>query len=179
MNVWLSSKIGAPAANIMTSLIFLTLMIVAIVITIMFLRHLNKGKHSINRKEEPVRLSVRDIIAIDQKRHLILIRRDNMEHLILTGGSTDIVIESNNICTHTTQKSDHEPHRDTPIMAEMTETNENSGFIENTHFSKNDKEPIRNDPFSPFMKQNSKVSEITAEIEERQEPSLFIPPLRK
>jgi hypothetical protein len=32
--------------------------------------------------------------AIDGKRKLVLIRRDNVEHLIMTGGPVDIVIET-------------------------------------------------------------------------------------
>ena len=39
------------------------------------------------------RLAVIETSAIDSRRQLWLIRRDNVEHLIMTGGPTDIVIE--------------------------------------------------------------------------------------
>jgi hypothetical protein len=41
------------------------------------------------------RLAVIDTTMVDSRRTLLLIRRDNVEHLIMTGGPTDVVIESN------------------------------------------------------------------------------------
>src|SRR5690349_12481989 len=41
------------------------------------------------------RLAVIESTMIDQRRRLWLIRRDNVEHLIMTGGPTDLVIEPN------------------------------------------------------------------------------------
>lgn len=40
------------------------------------------------------RLAVLDAAAIDTRRRLVLIRRDDVEHLIMIGGPTDIVIET-------------------------------------------------------------------------------------
>ncbi len=45
------------------------------------------------RNREP-RLAVLDAAAIDTKRRIVLIRRDNVEHLVMIGGPTDVVIES-------------------------------------------------------------------------------------
>jgi hypothetical protein len=39
------------------------------------------------------RLAVVDALAIDNKRRLVLVRRDNVEHLVLIGGPTDVVVE--------------------------------------------------------------------------------------
>jgi flagellar protein FliO/FliZ len=41
------------------------------------------------------RLAVIDAASVDARRQLVLIRRDNIEHLIMIGGPTDIVIEPN------------------------------------------------------------------------------------
>jgi hypothetical protein len=41
------------------------------------------------------RLAVIDAAAVDGRRRLILIRRDNVEHLIMIGGPTDVVVEAN------------------------------------------------------------------------------------
>jgi len=41
------------------------------------------------------RLAVIDAATVDTRRRLVLIRRDNVEHLVLIGGPTDIVIEQN------------------------------------------------------------------------------------
>ncbi len=40
------------------------------------------------------RVAVVDTAMVDGKRQLLIIRRDNVEHLILTGGPQDLVIES-------------------------------------------------------------------------------------
>jgi hypothetical protein len=40
------------------------------------------------------RLGLIESTAIDNRRRLLLIRRDNVEHLIMTGGPVDVVIES-------------------------------------------------------------------------------------
>jgi hypothetical protein len=40
------------------------------------------------------RLQVLDAAAVDTRRRLVLVRRDDVEHLIMIGGPTDIVIES-------------------------------------------------------------------------------------
>lgn len=41
------------------------------------------------------RLAVIDAAAVDGRRRLVLIRRDNVEHLIMIGGPSDVVIEQN------------------------------------------------------------------------------------
>jgi Flagellar biosynthesis protein, FliO len=41
------------------------------------------------------RLAVIDAAAVDGRRRLILIRRDNVEHLLMIGGPSDVVIEPN------------------------------------------------------------------------------------
>src|SRR5437016_4963050 len=41
------------------------------------------------------RLAVIDAAAVDGRRRLLLIRRDNVEHLLMIGGPTDVVIEAN------------------------------------------------------------------------------------
>jgi hypothetical protein len=41
------------------------------------------------------RLAVVDHASVDSRRRLILVRRDNIEHLVLIGGPTDVVVEAN------------------------------------------------------------------------------------
>jgi hypothetical protein len=41
------------------------------------------------------RLAVIDYASVDARRRLILVRRDNVEHLVMIGGPTDVVVESN------------------------------------------------------------------------------------
>ena len=44
-----------------------------------------------NRGRMP-RLAVIDAAAVDGRRRLVLVRRDNIEHLLMIGGPTDIVV---------------------------------------------------------------------------------------
>lgn len=47
------------------------------------------------KRNKKSRLQVLEHAAVDTRRQIVLIRRDDVEHLVMIGGSTDIVIESN------------------------------------------------------------------------------------
>jgi len=49
---------------------------------------------SATRGRQP-RLAVIDAATVDGRRRLVLIRRDNIEHLLMIGGPTDVVVEAN------------------------------------------------------------------------------------
>src|SRR6266705_6718439 len=53
----------------------------------------NIGGWLFRPKTEP-RLGVIEQAAVDARRRLLLIRRDDVEHLIMTGGPVDVVIET-------------------------------------------------------------------------------------
>src|ERR1700758_2909389 len=55
------------------------------------------------------RLAVTDAAAVDGRRRLVLVRRDNVEHLLMIGGPTDIVVEPNII--RATARGDQLPQR--------------------------------------------------------------------
>ena len=55
-------------------------------------RYSTGGLGRIGRGRVP-RLAVIDAMAVDGRRRLVLIRRDNVEHLILVGGPSDLVVE--------------------------------------------------------------------------------------
>ena len=46
-----------------------------------------------SRGRQP-RLAVIDAAAVDSRRRLVLIRRDNVEHLLMIGGPSDVVVEA-------------------------------------------------------------------------------------
>src|SRR5205085_10090096 len=48
-----------------------------------------------NARGRQPRLAVIDAATVDGRRRLILIRRDNVEHLLMIGGPTDVVVEPN------------------------------------------------------------------------------------
>jgi hypothetical protein len=53
----------------------------------------NIGGWLFRSRPEP-RLGVIEQASVDARRRLVLIRRDNVEHLIMTGGPVDVVIET-------------------------------------------------------------------------------------
>jgi flagellar protein FliO/FliZ len=53
----------------------------------------NIGGWLFRQRPEP-RLGVIEQAAVDSRRRLVLIRRDGVEHLIMTGGPVDVVIET-------------------------------------------------------------------------------------
>ncbi len=54
------------------------------------------------------RLSVVDQASVDGRRRLVLIRRDGVEHLLMTGGAIDIVIETGIGAPRPISREDHE-----------------------------------------------------------------------
>jgi flagellar protein FliO/FliZ len=77
---------------------FLAFLIVLglIVLTAWVVRRFGTGRlgGTTVRGRQP-RLAVIDYASVDARRRLILVRRDNVEHLLMIGGPTDVVVESN------------------------------------------------------------------------------------
>ena len=48
-----------------------------------------------NARGRQPRLAVIDYATVDARRRLVLVRRDNVEHLLMVGGPTDVVVEPN------------------------------------------------------------------------------------
>jgi flagellar protein FliO/FliZ len=69
-----------------------------------------------NRGRMP-RLAVIDAAAVDGRRRLVLVRRDNVEHLLMIGGPTDIVVEPNIVRAMPTR--DQAPARPSVGAAEL------------------------------------------------------------
>ncbi|MCB1503285.1 MAG: flagellar biosynthetic protein FliO [Bauldia sp.] len=53
------------------------------------------------------RLAVVDTLDIDKKRQLVLVRRDNVEHLIMIGGPSDVVVEPSIVRQRVAQRPGH------------------------------------------------------------------------
>ena len=73
----------------------ITLVVVLVLIAAVYWlvrRYSSGGLGRIGRGRVP-RLAVIDAMPVDGRRRLVLVRRDNVEHLILIGGPTDVVVE--------------------------------------------------------------------------------------
>jgi hypothetical protein len=52
-----------------------------------------------------------DTATVDGRRKLLIIRRDNVEHLLMIGGPTDVVVETNIVRTGATNQREVQPAR--------------------------------------------------------------------
>lgn len=90
---FMTSLLGESAGAIVTSVLALGIVLVLIMLGLWLLKMVTRSTATVGRGRNR-RLSVIDHMQVDAKRQLLIIRRDNVEHLILTGGPADLVIES-------------------------------------------------------------------------------------
>jgi hypothetical protein len=85
MKAWLENLVGPDYA----SALLWTIVLIRIA------RGLSVGTFVSGGRNRKTRLAVMDATAVDSHRRLVLVRRDDVEHLILIGGPTDVVVEQN------------------------------------------------------------------------------------
>jgi flagellar protein FliO/FliZ len=90
---FLSSLFGGSENAIPTVFFALGAVLIGILLVLWLLKMLFKASGTISRGRNR-RLGVIDTLAIDTKRQLLIVRRDNVEHLLLVGGPQDVVIET-------------------------------------------------------------------------------------
>lgn len=91
---FITSLIGGSGNTWLTALFALGIVVVLIVLGVWLLKLVFNASSSVARGRNR-RLAVVDTLALDPKRQLLIIRRDDVEHLILVGGPQDVVIEAN------------------------------------------------------------------------------------
>jgi hypothetical protein len=67
------------------------------------------------RGRQQPRLAVIDAANVDGRRRLVLIRRDNIEHLLMIGGPSDVVVEANIVRAVGLRESPRDPGRLAPV----------------------------------------------------------------
>lgn len=95
MKEWLSGIVGESAANIVGFVLIFAIILCGIFVVLSIIRRFSGGTYVSNGRTRQPRLSVMDAAAVDSRRKLVLIRRDDVEHLLLIGGPTDVVVEQN------------------------------------------------------------------------------------
>ena len=88
-----SRLFGLSSNTVLTMLFALAMVLVMIVAGVYLLKLFFRASGNIGRGRNR-RLTLVDAMNIDQKRQLLIVRRDNVEHLILTGGPQDVVVET-------------------------------------------------------------------------------------
>ncbi|NBN63547.1 flagellar biosynthetic protein FliO [Pannonibacter tanglangensis] len=94
MYEWIAETfgVGEGIAKAMSFIIALAIVFGLIGLVLFVLRQLTGNRIATGRNRQP-RIAVMDAMHIDTRRRLLLVRRDNVEHLILVGGPTDVVVE--------------------------------------------------------------------------------------
>ncbi|MDF1607438.1 flagellar biosynthetic protein FliO [Hoeflea sp. YIM 152468] len=88
------SIIGGQGATLLTAILIVAVALLALVGVFWLIRARASSTFIRGGKTRLPRLAVLDATAVDTRRRLVLIRRDDVEHLVMIGGPTDIVIES-------------------------------------------------------------------------------------
>lgn len=90
---FINSLFGDLASSFWTVAGALLLVVVLIVFLVWVLKFVLTASRTVVRGRNR-RISVTESVMVDAKRHLLLIRRDDVEHLVLTGGPQDLVVEA-------------------------------------------------------------------------------------
>jgi flagellar biogenesis protein FliO len=93
----MSSIFGIELSSPVKFVVAFVLVLALIGLTAWLIRQFGSARPSNSggaRNRQP-RLAVLDSAIVDARRRLVLVRRDNVEHLILIGGPTDVVVEEN------------------------------------------------------------------------------------
>ncbi len=91
---WFQSLFSGDSPALTLVLTFFAIAALLIASIWLFRKIAGGGALKPGRNRQP-RLSVTDAAIVDEKRRLVLVRRDNVEHLVMIGGPSDIVIEQN------------------------------------------------------------------------------------
>ena len=90
---FITSLFGGSGNVYLTALFALGAVIVLILLGVWLLKLVfNVSSNGVRGRNR--RLAIVDSLVLDQKRQLLIIRRDNTEHLILVGGPQDVVVEA-------------------------------------------------------------------------------------
>jgi flagellar protein FliO/FliZ len=90
---FITGLFGGSGNTILTVIFALGAVIVLIILAVWLLKVISKVSGTSVRGRSR-RLGVVETLVIDQKRQLLIVRRDNVEHLILTGSTQDILVET-------------------------------------------------------------------------------------
>jgi flagellar protein FliO/FliZ len=89
----LEPMFGEWGAQILQFLITAAIVIALLALAYWLVRRYSLGGAGRHSRSKVPRLTIVDAMPVDGRRRLLLVRRDNVEHLILVGGPSDVVVE--------------------------------------------------------------------------------------
>lgn len=90
---WLRQNLPEGYADAVLWVGLALIVLFVLLVLLRLLRRLRAGTFVLGGRNRRTRLAVMDATAVDSRRRLVLVRRDDVEHLILIGGPTDVVVE--------------------------------------------------------------------------------------
>jgi hypothetical protein len=93
MTSWFEGLAGPEFATAVVWTFAALILLVIVLVIIRLIRSLTFGTFVAGGRNRKTRLAVMDATAVDSHRRLVLVRRDDIEHLLLIGGPTDVVVE--------------------------------------------------------------------------------------
>ena len=92
----MDSIVGTEGSLLVRFVVAFVIVLALIGITFWLIRRFGGARvGSAAQRGRAPRLAVIDAAAVDGRRRLVLVRRDNVEHLLMIGGPGDIVVEQN------------------------------------------------------------------------------------
>src|SRR5712675_1194606 len=92
----MDSIVGTEGSLLVRFVVAFVIVLALIGITFWLIRRFGGARiGSAAQRGRAPRLAVIDAAAVDGRRRLVLVRRDNVEHLLMIGGPSDIVVEQN------------------------------------------------------------------------------------
>lgn len=95
MREWFVNIAGESYASALMWTVAALVLLLILLVLIRIVRSFTFGTFVAGGRNRRPRLAVTDATAVDSHRRLVLVRRDDVEHLILIGGPSDVVIEQN------------------------------------------------------------------------------------
>ncbi len=90
---FLTALFGDSAGTLLNAVFALGIVLVLAVLALWLMKLAGRAGENVTRGRQR-RLVVVDTAPIDGKRRVVLVRRDDVEHVIMTGGPQDLVIET-------------------------------------------------------------------------------------
>lgn len=94
--------------------------VAAVLILLVFRLAFGRRLRMANSRARQMRLGIVDAFDLDRQRQLVIIRRDNVEHLVMIGGPNDILIESQIIRTEARSRDKSDRDLTAPATKVMT-----------------------------------------------------------
>ncbi|WP_299862482.1 flagellar biosynthetic protein FliO [uncultured Hoeflea sp.] len=86
--------LGGQGGTLLSAIVIVAVALLALFAVVWLYRRRSPSTFVRGGRARQPRLAVLDAAAVDTRRRIVLIRRDDVEHLVMIGGPTDVVIES-------------------------------------------------------------------------------------